>query len=84
MIECLKIAKLSFGSSKLRINRGKIYITKKKKYFAIKYSKEKNYTSNIDCLRPRNGLALNFLIILNKRINKNVKAGTPITFKNIK
>ena len=88
MIEYLKIAKLSFGPSTLKINRGEKFANKRKRsIFAIKNIQkgEKITTSNIDCLRPRNGLAPKFFNkILDKRINKNVKAGTPITFKNIK
>lgn len=87
MIEHLRNTKLSFGSSKVRINKGEKFANKRKRsIFAIKDIKkgEKITKSNIDCLRPRNGLDPKFFNkILNRKINKNVKAGTPITFKNI-
>ena len=88
MIDQLKKTKISFGSSKIKINKGEKFANKRKRsIFAIKNIKkgEKITKYNIDCLRPGNGILPKYYYeILNKKLNKTIKAGTPISFKIIK
>ena len=85
MIELLKKVNLCFGSQKIRINKGEKFARKRKRsIFAIKdiLKNEKFSKKNIDCLRPGNGIPSKYFYkILNKKSKRNIKAGTPITFK---
>ena len=85
MIKLLRKVSLCFGSKKVRINNGEKFANKRKRsIFAIKDIKknEKFSKNNIDCLRPGNGIPTKYFYkLLHKRSKKNIKAGTPITFK---
>ena len=88
MIEMLKNTKLSFGSRKIRINKGEKFAHKRKRsIFAIKniLKGEKLTKFNIDCLRPGYGADPKYFFkIINKKAKKNIKTGTPIKLSLIK
>lgn len=88
MIEMLKNTKLSFGSKKIRINKGEKYAKKRKRsIFAITniMKGEKFSKNNIDCLRPGYGADPKYFFkIINKKAKKNIKIGTPIKLSLIK
>lgn len=87
MINQLKKTKLSFGSSKIKVNKSEKFANKRKRsIFAVKNIKkgEKITKYNIDCLRPGNGIAPKYFYkIFNRKLKKNIKAGAPITFEII-